>query len=372
MPRPYRPPPRPPALATLASALALALLGASPLACQKNQVVKVLPAGQRIDLFPQAARAQLDALFVVDNSRYMGVHQARVAASFGRFQAWLDQNQIDAQVGLLSSDVYASPGAFLGGGGNHFFSGAGPLAGLGALPGAVLALGGKGSAVSAVLEQLDLALAAPPAGFLRPSAALFLVVVTDNDDPWSPGADAFYVRRFKAAKGLGNDGVVTLSVVAGDLPKGCSIPDPQTPGQSFFAEPAARLRSLAASLGGRSWSLCAPDFDAVFDELGATAAGLQRAFRLDQQPDPATIEVTVRAACDTRPAALALCASLEDQCASSAPWLLCTPRMASAGPPAVAGATYDPATRSILFPAAAPPPRGSEVLVSYQPLGSAP
>jgi hypothetical protein len=341
---------------------------AAPFACQKNQVVKILPAGQRIDVFPQAARAQLDALFAVDNSRYMGVHQARVAASFGRFQAWLDQNQIDAHLGLLSSDVSASPGAFLGGGDSRYFSGAG----LGALPGAVLALGGKGSAVSAVLEQLDLALAAPPAGFLRPSAALFLVVVTDNDDPWSPGADAFYARRFKAAKGLGNDGVVTLSVVAGDLPKGCSIPDPQSPGQSFFAEPAARLRGLASTLGGRSWSLCAPDFDAVFDELGATAAGLQRAFRLDQPPDPSTIEVTIRAACDTRTAALSLCASVEDQCGSSAPWLLCTPRLASAGPPAVSGASYDAATRSILFPASAPPPRGSEVLVSYRPLGAAP
>jgi hypothetical protein len=337
------------------------------LACQKPQVAQLLPEGERIDVFPQAANAQLDAIFVVDDSRYMGVHQARVAASFAKFQAWLDENQIDAHVGLLSSDVTASPGTFLGAAGGYFSG-----AGLAGLPGAVQALGGTGSAISAVLEQLDLGLAAPPSGFLRGGAALFLVVVTDNDDPWSRGEDGYYVRRFKSAKGQGNDGLVTLSVLAGDLPSGCSIPDPQNPEQSFFAEPATRLYGLASQLGGLSFSLCAPDFDAVFDELGATAAGLSRAFRLDQVPDPATLKVQVWARCDTVASALGFCETLENQCGEAQPWLVCTPRAAQAGPPAVDGQSYDAATRSIVFSGQALPPRGSEVIVQYRPQASGP
>src|SRR3954469_903889 len=213
------------------------------LACQRTTLHPVLPPDVRIDVFPQVDRAQLDALFVVDNSRFMSVHQKRVADSFHRFVDYLALNQIDWHVGLLTSDVNASPGVYQGGGKEYFAFNDGNVSQ--SVGQAVLALGTAGSAISAVLQQADLALRGPPAGFLRPGAALLLVLVTDNDDPWSTGEDLYYFRSFKQSKGAGNDGLVRMSVLAGGQPKGCTIVNPTNPADTFFASPSVRLAGLA-------------------------------------------------------------------------------------------------------------------------------
>src|SRR5438128_5103276 len=178
-----------------ACAAALALSG-----CQKPKLVRILPPDFRVDVFPQNARAQLDALFVIDNARFMGPHQQKVADSFHRFLGYLDRNAIDYHIGLVTTDVGASPGQFQGGGSKKYFA-AGDDDLSTRLPQAVLALGDAGGTVQPTLQQLDLALRAPPQGFLRSGASLFLVAVTNDDDPWSPGDDLYYFRTFTQAKG---------------------------------------------------------------------------------------------------------------------------------------------------------------------------
>ena len=262
---------------------ALALLCVLAVGCQRSQIHRVLPPDVRIDVFPQVSRAQLDALFVVDNSKYMAVHQKRVADSFHRFGEYLARNQIDWHLGLVSSDANAEPARYRGGGQKQYFASTddGVAQHIGE---AVVALGTAGSAISAVLQQADLSLQGAPDGFLRPGAALFVVLVTDNNDPWSPGEDLYYYRALKESKGAGNDGLVRLSALAGPSPSGCKIPDPQNPANTFVAEAAPRLEGLANQTGGRFHSLCDPAFDEVFDQLGATAAGLKRSFRLAKAP----------------------------------------------------------------------------------------
>ncbi len=289
----------------------------------------------------------------------MAVHQARVAASFGSFLGWLNENQIDYHLGLLSSDVPSSPGVYLGAGSTGYFTNANADR----LPAAVSALGGNGTAIGAVLEQMDLALRGPPSGFLRAGASLFLVIVTDDADPWSPGPDLYYYRTFKSAKGPGDTGIVTLSTLAGDVPDGCYILDPDNPSQSFFAEPAPRLINLAEEMGGTFASLCTPDFNAVFSALGAQAAGLKRDFRLTLTPDPTTLKVDVLATCDTLPAALSFCTSTTSNCSDVAPSIDCVPPKAAAPD---AGWSYDPDSNSIVFSGDALPPRGSEIEVQYR------
>jgi hypothetical protein len=330
------------------------------LSCQRAKLQRVLPEGVRVDLLPQSARAQLDTLFVVDNADHITPHQQKVAQSFSRFLAYLDQNQIDYHIGLVSTDVANQPAQYLGGGDKHYFaSGDGNVAqGVAA---AVLGLGDKGSPVEAALQQLDLSLRQPPAGFLRSGAALFLVAVTDDDDPWSPGEDLYYYRAIKQAKGAGNDGLVTFSAIAGDVPNGCTIRDPQNPANSFVADPAARLQGLALQTGGVFHSLCDPSFDAVFDQLGATAAGLKRAFRLAKVPDLTTLVVSVRAPCGTGTAALAACAQKSDECGEPTPAIVCTPRQGTAD-----GWSYDAPTNSLLFAGASLPPRGSLIEAQYK------
>ena len=331
--------------------------------CQRQKLQRVLPEGVRVDVFPQVARAQLDALFVVDNADHIAPHQSKVAESFHRFLAYLDRNQIDYHVGILSTDVANQGAKFQGGGDKQFFSAADSDVAQ-HVADTVRSLGDKGSPVEAALEQLDAALKLPPPAFLRPGAALFLVAVTDDDDPWSPGDDLYYYRAFKQAKAAGNDGLVTFSAIAGDVPNGCTIADPRNPSASFVAEPAARLKGLAAATGGVFHSLCDPSFDAVFDQLGATAAGLQRNFRLAKIPDLATLAVFVRAPCDVKVAALSACAQTSNECGESVPAIVCTPVKGAAD-----GWSYDAQTNSIAFTGAAVPPRGSLVEVQYKEPG---
>src|SRR5207302_3198553 len=113
----------------------------------------------------------------------MSPHQQKVSESFHRFLGYLDLNSIDYHIGLVATDVGLSPGKFQGGGDKHYFAaGDSDLGTL--LPRAVLALGEQGGTIAPVLQQLDLALRNPPAGFLRPAASLFLVSVNDDNDPW--------------------------------------------------------------------------------------------------------------------------------------------------------------------------------------------
>ena len=343
----------------LAAACALA-------ACQQQpKLARVLPADHRVDVFPQASRAQLDALFVIDNARFMGPHQKKVADSFHRFLGYLDRNAIDYHIGLAAADVNAAPGQFQGGGAKKYFAAGDDDLGT-RLPQAVIALGDKGNPVQPTLQQVDLALRAPPEKFLRSGASLFLVVVTNDDDPWSPGDDLYYFRTFKQGKGGGNDALVTYSVLAGDVPGGCTIPDPADAQKTFYAAPAKRQQAFAARMGGLFHSVCDPSFDAVFDELSATAAGLKRIFRLARLPDESSIVIDVRAPCDAARSALAFCALISDECGESPPALVCTPK------PGAEGATYDAATNSVVFAPAAVPPRGSLVEVEYKDRETAP
>ena len=343
-----------------------------------------MPPGARVDVLPQVARAQLDALFIVDNADQITPHQQKVSNSFGRFLTYLDRNQIDYHIGLVSTDVTPAHAAqFMGGGSKHYFA-SGDQGVATDLPAAVLGLGAKGSAVEATLQQADLSLKQAPSGFLRDAASLFLVAVTDDDDPWSPPApdadpavgDLYYYRAFKQAKGAGNDGLVTFSAIAGDVPGhcatpspgcGCSLPDPQNPQNTFIATSAVRLQALTAKMGGVFHSLCDPSFDAVFEELGATAAGLKHNFRLAQVPNLSTLVVTVLAPCDARADALASCAQQTNLCGDRNPAISCTPHPAA---PGVDGWSYDAGTNSLVFTGAAIPPRGSLVEAQYLEAGT--
>jgi hypothetical protein len=353
--------------------LPIFLAVAALLACQRNQLHTVLPPGARVDVFPQLQQPQLDTLFVVDNSRFMGSIEARIAQSFHNFADYLDQNQMDYHLGLVTAQVNPDgPVIFFGGGSKQYIASSDGNASS-AMAAAVVALGTSGGDISAVLQQADLALRDPPPGFLRAGAALFIVLVTDNGDPWSPpaftnppfdDANLFYYRSFKQAKGLGNDGLVRFATVSGPLPDGCTIPDLSNPSGTFAGQPSGRLIALAQQMGGTSQNICNPDFGQVFDTLGAVGAGLKSVFRLSQAPDAASLAITVRAPCNANPATLSACASIDNQCGDSSPALVCTPKQQ-----AVDGWTFDPQTLSIAFNGKAIPPRGSEVDVQYQGSG---
>src|SRR5205814_5806673 len=140
-----------PSAVSMRSAIAM-LCALAAVSCQRTTVRAILPPDVRIDVFPQVSRSQLDALFGVDNSKFMAVHQKRVADSFHRFVEYLARNQMDWHLGLVTSDVNASPGVYKGGGDKQYFS-SGDSNVAQSVAQAVVALGNTGSAISAVLQQ---------------------------------------------------------------------------------------------------------------------------------------------------------------------------------------------------------------------------
>ncbi len=94
----------------------------------------------------------------------------------------------------------------------------------------------------------------PNAGFIRPNAALAVIVLTNEDD-LSFGTTDYYARVFKALKGKGNENLVSFSVIGGSIPNGCV-----SPGESGLygstADPAVRYGEVATKTGGNIGSIC--------------------------------------------------------------------------------------------------------------------
>lgn len=146
------------------------------------------------------------------------------------------------------------------------------------------------------LRMMELALteptrSGPNAGFLRPNAALAVIVVTDEDD--SSYADpAYYSRFLRSLKGPGNENLTSLSVIGGTTPDGCFPPGEE----NYFggrAEPAFRYSSVATKTGGIIGSICDVSFENTLVKIAAALNTLRRVFPLSLKPDPATLTVRV-------------------------------------------------------------------------------
>jgi hypothetical protein len=131
----------------------------------------------------------------------------------------------------------------------------------------------------------------PNAGFVRPNAALGVIVLTKTDDE-SYGDIDYYARFFRHAKGAGNENLVTYSSIAGTTPNGC-----YAPGEQIFygglADPAFRYQAVSQKTGGVIASICDASFENTLTQIVDAINTLRRIFPLSLKPDPATITVTV-------------------------------------------------------------------------------
>lgn len=131
----------------------------------------------------------------------------------------------------------------------------------------------------------------PNDGFLRPSAALAIIVVSDEDDSSFGPTDA-YVRAYKAAKGPGNETLVTFSSIAGSVPTGCTPPNEA---QYFgsFADPAFRYAAVATKTGGVVGSICDASFENTLVQIAQALNTLKRVFPLTLKPVGGSLTVSV-------------------------------------------------------------------------------
>jgi hypothetical protein len=249
-----------------------------------------VPATQ-VDAFKQG-NGVVDILWVIDDEGSMKTERQRLGANFSSFMQELLASGSNFQIGVTSTDPSAG-GALRG---------TTPII-TNQTPNPVdVFVANTTFPDSRVrwtegLRMAQIALSppntttGPNAGFVRPNAALGVIVLTKSDDE-SYGDTDYYARFFRHAKGAGNENLVTFSTIAGTTPNGC-----YAPGEQIFygglADPAFRYQGVSQKTGGVIASICDPSFQNTLVQIVDAINTLRRIFPLSLKPDPSTITVTV-------------------------------------------------------------------------------
>lgn len=321
--------------------LGLALLGA----CESERGLFELTG---IDTWAQSPNNQIDILWVIDNSTSMLGEQQLLASGFVAFAEQLDGSAVDFHLGVITTSLDnddPQAGVLLG---------RPPI--LDSRTDYVDAFARRAqsevSKVPASNKEKGLAAAAlalsppmtlrggPNEGFLRPSAQLLVVFVSDEEDCSDNGVldqdgpDACYelldrlppVGDFLSglwlAK-LGRRDLVQIGAIVGT--EGSLCPE---------VFPGRRYIEAAEVTGGLVGDICRNDFSAMLEQLGLAAIGIRSSFQLSDGAQPSTIEVRVDG--ETVP---------EDP---------------------DAGWTYDELTWFLTFHGEAIPRRGAEIVATYR------
>ena len=240
----------------------------------------------RTEAFVQNAAAQIDILWVVDNSNSMAANQQSLGQSFESFINNLTATGVDYHIGVITTDPSDNGQLFSGGSGVTVIDNDTANASATFLEN--VAVGIQGSAIERAFESAALALGVGPDwspgstptppndGFLRTDASLFVIMVSDEDEK-SFGPVGYYQRLFETYKSKGNDGLISVSAIVGDSEEGCF----QDTGAS--AQPGDRYIELAEETNGLVTSICS-DFSESLQELSIWASGLRSSFELSSLP----------------------------------------------------------------------------------------
>ena len=235
----------------------------------------------------------VDILWVVDDSGSMTNERRTLVGNFSRFVSELLALQVDFQMGVTS--IVAADG--------------------GRLRGTTKVITNMTPDPRRVFEQnttfptsrsrweqglrmTQLALSSPNidpgqpnAGFLRPNAALAVIVLTNEDDS-SFGTTDHYARVFKGLKGKGNENLISFSVIGGTIPNGC-VPPGETGLYGSTADPAIRYAEVATKSGGIIGSICDASFEQTLVRIAQALNTLKRVFPLTLKPIINSITVMV-------------------------------------------------------------------------------
>ncbi len=385
-------------------------------ACSSPHLYATPPPGTMIDSFQQQSVPKTDILWIVGNHGSMASEQAALAASFPKFFGHLQESNLDYRIGVTTSDIFGTAGRLVGSPvvivGNSSDPNVPDTPNPQAAFQSNIMVGTNGSPRDESLEAASMALNILQQGaqiaeqnnqsvlFLRPDAALFLIFVGDGPD-YSPNQPNYYWRVYLQAKGIGNNSLVQVSAIAGDLPGGCCPLNCCPPGcadqtccistsaapewclgtgccvntineSCFPADPGLRYYEVVELAGGIFGSICSSTFDQQLDNLGLQALGLQHKFYLSQTPEVSTIAVEVDYPCSTADPGALLCTGNQvvSTCPSgigsdcdggcSDPDLACDPPQSSTN-----GWSYEQSDNAIVFNGDDIPALGSVVKVTY-------
>jgi hypothetical protein len=235
----------------------------------------------QVDTFQQTPNPTVDILWVVDNSGTMREERQELGAKFDQFMSKMEESGADYHIGVVSTD--ADDPAHSGNlqGDPKYISNATSNAKDAFIHNVDLAetenRREKGLDAMRLAFSADL-LAGRNSGFLREEAALFVIVISDEDDS-SIGATRYYARWLDHLKEKGNENLVSLSAIVGT--EGCE-------NVTSFGDRYIEVQEMT---NGLFYSICTPDYGPMVEALGIKAAGLRRKFYLSQYPREDTLRV---------------------------------------------------------------------------------
>lgn len=216
----------------------------------------------------------IDLLIVVDNSGSMSDEQQRLADNALNIINGLQAYSSDYQIAVITTDSSSLRGPII----NR--NSADPVLELESQ----VTAGTSGYGLEKGIEKSVDALSNPSiagtgSAFLRQSARLVIVWISDEDDYSGMPPLTDIVATLWSLKPAPSD-VVSLAIV-GDIPRGCD-----------YADPGFRYIELTNMLGGNWISICDANWQTAFEQL-TVSAGSSTAFPLTQTPIPSTISVHV-------------------------------------------------------------------------------
>jgi hypothetical protein len=329
--------------------------------CSDPRFTVRTPPGTHIDVFRQASVPKIDILWVVDNSKSMEEEQQALADNFNSFYQYLISTKADFQIGVISTDVYnpEHQGNLLGD--PNIISSLTPDTQQVFARNINVGTEGKGDEQAFYAAELALTekITTTNHGFLREDAHLFIIFVSDEDDR-SFGEIEYFLRTFEQIKGIGNDGMVKIAAVVGDVPE-----VPKWCQDQKNVEPGERYTQLAKASSGIILSICDDDFADNLDSLGFTAAGLKRHFSLTLTPAAETIAVWVKSTCANGAMDASLCETTYNDCGGLANDIFGHTCVLPQSLPN--GWAYEISSNSIRFFGEALPPFGAIIEVGYIP-----
>ncbi len=311
------------------------------------------------DLFFQEARAEVDILFVVDNSESMEAEQERLARRFDTFIDYMDEVEtlMDFHLGVITTDLSddnPDRGRLLG---TPSVLSRSTLDYVDKFKDRVQ-VGITGWGMEKGLEASLVALSEPMVsdandGFMRDGAMLVLIYVSDENDCSDRGAlpseDYCYLPAYQDDLVPVSEYVAAFRQIKGDtqLVMAFSIVGPMDTTYCEDTLPGTRYHEVADLTGGAIGSICSEDFAGIMDNLGLSVGGIRSAFPLTYRPVERTLEVWT---CDHEP------------CDGS--------NGAAVARGEADGWSYDDSTSYLTFNGASVPPRGTVISVKYEVAGS--
>jgi len=308
---------------------------------------------KEIETFYQEPPADVDILWVVDNSPSMKEEQKEVGARFADFIGHLEETNIDFHIGVITTDMDQKnvDRAQLLGDPQVITK---DLKDYEQIFNERIQVGIKGSDMERGIQAAYEALSEPRVsevnyGFLRRDATLSIIFVSDENDCSDDGALP------EASDGMScydnSDMLVSVRDYVADFRElkedpsmvlASAIVGPSIIDDCEDTVPGTRYISIAENMGGIQGNICDEDFSDIMDEMGLSVSGVRSSFQLSNNPKEGTLQVFVG---EDEEDTGSWDAVIEDE---------------------VDGWTFDDETLYLTFHGASVPPRGTIITVKYE------